>query len=129
LRGDETAFKALVPEGENSDENSQQNQRAKVSVGGMVAPEDGAFVARSADWIAINEITDKLQYKGTAVGWTMLIEGKGWFGRVGKEMSFGPTSRKRARDAVETYLRGQPFEKHEDERSWRGDCWTLISGA
>jgi hypothetical protein len=80
-----------------------------------------------AVWTACNEVTDKYARKGgDAVGWTMLIEGRGWFGRVGKEMSFGPTTRTRARASVEAFLKGEPFEKTEDERSWRGDCWGIL---
>lgn len=94
----------------------------------MSRDESPAFRVRNSEWTACNEITDKLTYKGQAIGWTMNIEGKGWFGRVGKEMSFGPTSRSRARQAVEAFLRGEPFEKIDIEQSWRGDCWKLVSG-
>jgi hypothetical protein len=109
----------------------EQNQRIAETVR-RDEPPDGslASIVRNSTWIACNEVTDKLAKKsGDAIGWTMLIEGMGWFGRAGKEMSFGPTTRARARLSVEAYLRGEPFEKRDDERSWRGDCGSLISMA
>jgi hypothetical protein len=110
----------MIPDAQNSEKNDEQNQEPTSALRG----DEGAF------WIACNEVADKFARGGSdAIGWAMLIEGRGWFGRVGKEMSFGPTTRHRARAAVEAYLRGEFFDKHEGEHSWRGDCWKLISGA
>jgi hypothetical protein len=58
----------------------------------------------------------------------MLVEGHGWFGRIGKDFSFGPTSMSRAQKAVEARLLGQLFDKLEGEKSWSGTCWCLLSG-
>src|SRR4029077_7293738 len=82
-------------------------------------------------WTACNEITRKCTSPGSsdAIAWTMLVEGRGWFGRIGKTFSFGPTSARRAEQAVEAKLQGQMFDKHEGEKSWAGDCWKLLSGA
>jgi hypothetical protein len=44
----------------------------------------------------------------------------GWFGRIGREFSFGPTTEVRAKAAVEAALRGEPFEKQDGERSRKG---------
>jgi hypothetical protein len=59
----------------------------------------------------------------------MLVEGHGWFGRIGKDFSFGPTSMPRAQKAVEARLLGQLFDKLEGEKSWSGTCWRLLSGS
>jgi hypothetical protein len=85
--------------------------------------EDGGFV-----WTACNEITRKLTLQGsqTAIAWAIQIEGLGWFGRIGKDFSFGPTSRRRAKQAVEARLKGEPFTKLEGERSWKGTCGKLL---
>jgi hypothetical protein len=83
-------------------------------------------------WQAVNEVTDKLMRAGsaTAIGFTMLIEGKGWHGRVKDErgeFSFGPSTRKRARGAVEAWLRHEPIEFQGDEGAWRGTCDRLVN--
>lgn len=119
LRGDKSSLKGMIPDAENAEKKDERNQKPSEAVRGDEI--------HAANWFACNEVTDRLDLRGTAIGWTMLIEGKGWFGRVGKEMSFGPTTRARARRSVEAYLKGEPFEKDEDERSWRGGCWKLIA--
>ena len=83
------------------------------------------------EWAACNEVTHKLTKKGSpdAIAWVMLVEGQGWFGRIGKEFSFGPSSLPRAKAAVEARLMGRMLDKLEGEKSWRGTCWKLISGA
>jgi hypothetical protein len=82
-------------------------------------------------WTACNEITQKLIRVGSpeAIGWAMLIEGHGWFGRIGKVFSFGPTTKTRAQHAVEANLKGEPFDKLEGENSWSGTCWKILSGS
>jgi hypothetical protein len=83
-------------------------------------------------WQAVNEVADKLMRAGsaTAVGWTMLIEGKGWHGRVRDErgeFSSSASTRNRARAAVEAWLRHEPIELQGDERAWRGTCDRLVN--
>jgi hypothetical protein len=101
------------------------------------------------EWIACNEVTRKLADHALpalytnphgafpsigspqAVGWAMLIEGKGWFGRVRDERgdwSFGPSTLGRAQQAVRAYLRHEDFPKTETEKSWRSDAWRLVAG-
>jgi hypothetical protein len=69
----------------------------------------------------------------TAIGWAILIEVEpgrdAWFGRIGKDFSFGPTTQARAKAAIEARLKGEPFEKLEGERSWSGSCWSLLGGS
>jgi hypothetical protein len=85
-------------------------------------------------WTACNEVTRKLTFGASdkAVGWVMLAEiGPGrevWFGRIGSDFSFGPTTQARAKAAVEAKLSGQSFERHEGEKSWSGTCWKLLGG-
>lgn len=135
-RRDETLPATPVAEAEKSPSQDTENVEKK----NEFRRDESAF------WTACNEVTDKYARKGgDALGWAMQVEHwidfmppdpklsrqilkMGWYGRVGKEMAFGPTTRHRARLSVEVYLRGEPFEKDEDERSWRGDCWSLISG-
>lgn len=83
------------------------------------------------EWTACNEVTRKLTRAGSpnAVGWAMLIDGHGWFGRIGRDFSFGPATQSRAKSAVEARLLGEPFDKVDDERSWSGTCWRLLSGS
>jgi hypothetical protein len=93
-----------------------------------------ATVDRPLVWLASNEVTHKLVHEGRdrALGWAMLIEGRGWFGRVRDDRghwSFGPSTLNRARLAVEAWLRREPFDKIGDERTWRGDCGALLCGA
>jgi hypothetical protein len=114
----------MIPDAKKTEKNDEQNQGFVEALRGYESHADKVYLA---NWIACNEITHKLQYKDTAIGWTMLIAGQGWFGRVGKEMSFGPTTRSRARLAVETYLKGEPITKCDDEKLWRGDCWPLVA--
>jgi hypothetical protein len=87
---------------------------------------------RDLDWVACNEVTHKhAKPGGDAVGWAMLVEGRGWFGRVRDERgdwSFGPSILSRCQRAVEAWLRHEPFDKVGDEKTWRGDCWRLLSG-
>jgi hypothetical protein len=78
-------------------------------------------------------VTDKLS-KGegsSAVGWAMNVEGKGWFGQVRGdprgEFSFGPSTRARARAAVEAWLRHEPVEPQGDERVRRGSCDRIVN--
>jgi hypothetical protein len=86
-------------------------------------------------WTACNEITHRLARNGRdstndhshAVAWAMLVEGLGWFGRIGEDWSFGPTSLRRAKEAVEAFLRGELFDKFDGERSWRGDCGRFVN--
>ena len=109
----------LQPAGSETENKDQQNQH----VGDALRRYGGAY------WVACNEITDRYARKGAdADGWAMHIKGEGWYGRVGKEMAFGPTDRRRAHKAVEAFLMGEPFAKEADERSWRGDCCKLIPG-
>jgi hypothetical protein len=89
------------------------------------------------EWIACNEATLKCIREGSAaaVGWAMLVEvtanRDAWFGRIGEDFAFGPTTRPRAKAAVEARLSGRPFDKHEDsnERMWAGTCWRLLGGS
>jgi hypothetical protein len=60
----------------------------------------------------------------------MMIEGKGWFGRVRDDRgdwSFGPSSLNRTRLAVEAWIKHEVFDKHDDERMWKGDCAKLMT--
>ncbi len=72
-------------------------------------------------WTACNDVTHKLIRIGNpdAIAWVMLVKGHGWFGHIGKEFSFGPSSLPRAKAAVEARLRGRMFDKLEGEKSWR----------
>jgi hypothetical protein len=69
------------------------------------------------EWTACNEVTRKLTRAGSpnAVGWAMLVDGHGWFGRVSgeREYSFGASTMARAKSAVEAHLLGEPFDKAE----------------
>jgi hypothetical protein len=104
----------------------------------------------SLDWIACNEVTLKCVREGSTapLGWAILVETnpgrEAWFGRISvrgangsdssgrSEFSFGPTTKPRAKAAVEARLTGRPFAKSEDkdslERMWSGTCWSLMSG-
>ena len=116
--GDEATPIANSP---NSENLPKKNQRVANPFRG-----DEGF-----EWLACNEVTHKLTQKGSpdAIGWAMLVvAGHGWFGRIGKEFSFGPTSLNRARSAVEARLLGQLFDKLEGEKSWSGTCWRPLSG-
>jgi hypothetical protein len=59
-------------------------------------------MVRQANWIAINEITHKFDYKGRAIAYAM------------------------HKSATEAWIKREPFEKREGERSWRGDCMGLL---
>jgi hypothetical protein len=106
VRGDEGP---TLPDDQKVEKNDAQNQVDTRAFRG-----DGPF-----EWIACNEVTRKLLRVGSpdAVAWAMYIEPiegytyGGWYGRVGKEMSFGPTTQLRAKLAVEAFLRGEPFKK------------------
>jgi hypothetical protein len=87
------------------------------------------------EWTACNQVTRALRRIGspTVIGWTMLCEispgREEWFGRIGDDFSFGPTTQARAKASVEARLKGEPFDKVDDERSWSGSCWRLLSGS
>jgi hypothetical protein len=66
-------------------------------------------------------VTKSKDPRASAVGWLMQVEGRGWFGRVGKDFSFGPTSIQRARSAVEDHLRGRAGRLKDFPRV--GDPW------
>jgi hypothetical protein len=95
----------------------------------------GLSMGDSFQWEAVNEVTRRLAKSplSDAVGWAMLAEvapgREVWFGRIGRDFSFGPATQARAKAAVEARLFGQPFEKQDDERSWSGTCWKMIGGA
>jgi hypothetical protein len=125
LRGDETAAGVIPSKAEVS------------SVPEAVAPaglNPTPVSERSFEWQAVNEVTDKLARESspTAIGWTTLIEGRGWFGRVRDERadwSFGPSTRPRARKAVEGWIEGTlaGFDKIEGEATWIGNCSRLVN--
>jgi hypothetical protein len=101
VRGDEAT---LVADSQKAEKITKQNHDVTEIDRGDEPPGRGLF------WIACNDVTDKLS-KGegsSAVGWTMNVEGKGWFGRCKSdprgEFSFGPSTRARARAAVEAWL-------------------------
>jgi hypothetical protein len=84
-------------------------------------------------WTACNEVTRKLTREGssTAIGWAMMVEGKGWYGRVrdGRgDWSFGPAPLNRALKAVEARIDHAPFEPQDNERMWRGDAMAVVAG-
>jgi hypothetical protein len=86
-------------------------------------------------WAACNEVTRRLTREGsqTAIGWAMLVEGKGWYGGVRDkrgDWSFGPATLARALKAVEAWIRHEPFETRIDdgERMWRGDAMAFVMG-
>jgi hypothetical protein len=63
-----------------------------------------------------NELTRKFvsRKSGDVLGWALLIEGNGWFGRVRDglgDFSFGPSSQRCTEKAVEARIRHKPFEK------------------
>jgi hypothetical protein len=92
----------------------------------------GLSAEKALSWFDCNEVTQKLAKSrdGTAAGWAMLIEGEGWFGQVRDERghwSFGPSTLNQTRDAVEAWLRHEPFDKCDDERMCRGDCARLVT--
>lgn len=98
----------MIPDDQKSEKIAEQNQWSAKAVRGDEAP----------FWTACNDVTDKYaRPMSDAIGWTMYIEPVegytegGWFGRVGDLMKFGPTSRARARSAVEAFLEGQLFQK------------------
>lgn len=109
------------------------NARPELSCGLAISnPQTMAADELSSFWTACNEVTHKLAHgKSDAVAFVMLVDNKGsaddgWYGRVGREFSFGPTSQQRAKLAVEAHLAGEPFHKIEGERSWRGDCDRIV---
>ena len=120
LRGDETLPKGMIPDAENSPSQPIDFIDRKFGLRG-----DGPF-----EWTACNEVTRKLTAKGShdAVAWAMLVGGQGWYGRIGEEFLFGPSTVRRAEAAVEARLLGQMFDKLEGEKSWSGTCWRLLSG-
>jgi hypothetical protein len=89
-----------------------------------------------------------LDYRGRAIGWAMQIERlvdvmpdnpklskqvvrRDWFGRVRDERghwSFGPSTLNRTRAAIEAWLKYEPLDKLDGERTWRGDCGPLLIG-
>lgn len=129
-RAENRRLRAKTPDAPDSEKIYEQNQ---VAAGALRGDESPAFIVRNSEWMACNEVTDKFVYKDRVIGWTMRVENfegglLGWFGRVGREMSFGPSTRERARKSVEAFLKGEDFGKTVKERSWRGDCWSLIGG-
>jgi hypothetical protein len=108
-------LRTTLPDKEKTEKIPQRNQSS-------------AERLRGAEWSAINEVTQKLAPPGgNAIAWAMYIGSqKGWFGRIGEEWSFGPTSMLRVRQAIEAHFRNEPFEKREGERSWRGDCMAIV---
>jgi hypothetical protein len=74
-------------------------------------------------WIDVNAVTRKAVQEGSpeAVAWTIKAgaygwrEAEGWYGRIGKTFSFGPTTEARAKAAVEAALRGRPFSPRKGE--------------
>lgn len=124
LRG---APATLVAEPEKSSEIVEQNQQPETPLRGEYPLSEGA---RAAAWTAINEITRKLTSEGKAVGWVMYIDRQGaWFGRVWDDrgnFSFGPATLDRAQRAVEAWVKHEPLDKREGERSWMGDCLALV---
>jgi hypothetical protein len=129
LRGSESPAGIIPFAGENLPPESQGNRATPKAVRG-----DEPLI-----WVACNEVTWRLARGGRpatethchAAGWAMQIEGRGWYGRVRDDRgdwSFGPSTLTRARDAVEAYLRREPFEKTDNERSWSGDCGRLLVG-
>lgn len=124
LRGDEIDLATMVPDSQNLDFKSQRKQYVARGLRG-----DERFL-----WTACNEVTQKLTKEGgsTAIGWTMMVSGRGWFGRVRDdrgEWSFGPSTLARSRQAVEAWLLHAPFELEEDERMWAGSAWGIVAGA
>jgi hypothetical protein len=119
LRGLKADSGAMIPEAEKTENLDEQNQELARGVRGDEA----------LRWEACNEVTRKLTRGREAIGWAMLVEGHGWFGRIGEVFSFGPSTRSRAERAVEARIRGEPFEKADDENTWRGTCWKLLSGS
>jgi hypothetical protein len=126
LRGDETEIHPKVADSPKSEKITKQKQY----IGDQVRGDEGpAFKVRQSEWLAINEITDKLTYQGAAIAWTMQIRNKGWFGRVRDDRgqwSFGPSSRHRARNAAEAWIKHEPFEKLAGERTFSTDCMHLL---
>ncbi len=119
-------LRAEIADGPKNEKIIEENQSDDVAVRGDEGP---AFKVRNSAWVAVNDVTDKLQYRGTALGYTMMIEGRGWFGRVHDDRgdwSFGPSTRSRVRQAVESWIRHEPFEKREGEATWAGDCMRML---
>ena len=122
FRGDAAT---TLPDSRKFEKNTQINQGVTETVRGYEP------VERGLDWTACNEITHKLvKPGGEARGWVIYIAARrAWVGRVRDadgEMSFGPTSLRRAQASVQAYLQREPFEKQGDERSWRGDCMAVL---
>ena len=125
LRGSKSAFEGKIPDAENASTESLENRATPKALRGYGPPV----------WVACNEVTRKLTFGAspTAVGWAMLAEvspgREVWFGRIGNDFSFGPTTQARAKAAVEARLLGHPFTKQDDERSWSETCWRLLGGS
>jgi hypothetical protein len=116
---------------------------------GVEAPKYAAFGLRAAPrlkgetlkWEAYNEVTHKVSIAGknanaNALGFTMKTEGcvhpgdDGWWGVVGKEFSFGPSTLDRAKAATEAFLRRDPLLPPRDHERYRqGTVWKLIGGS
>lgn len=116
----------MTQDAKMDEEISQQNQSIPDDVRGDESP---AFVVRKSEWIACNKYTDKLEYKGRAIGWTMDVENRGWFGRVKDERgewTFGPSTRTRARNAAEAWIKHEPFVKRTGEGMMQKEIWLSL---
>ena len=109
-----------------SQEKMQQNQDSyRCDVDARLPVE----IVRGATWIAINEITQKLDDRGRPIAWAMNVAGKGWFARVRDsrgEFSFGPSTLSRVQNAAEAWLAYEPINKKEGESTWTGDCMMVL---
>jgi hypothetical protein len=124
LRGDDSP---TLADSQKVEKNAQQNQDVEDRLRGDEGP---ASKLREAKWIFSNEITGKLDYHGTSLGWVMYAERPArWLGRVRDnrgQWSFKAANRTRAEKAVEAWLRHEPIEIIEPERMWAGDCLGII---
>jgi hypothetical protein len=115
-----------IPE---SEKIAEENQPVTERLRGDESP---AYRVAHAKWIACNDVTQKLDYKGRALGWLAYIEGRGWYGRIRDErgnLSYGPCrSISRCQRAVEALIKHEPFDKVDNEASWRGDLGKIFTG-
>lgn len=76
-------------------------------------------------WRKVNDVTWKLvrrgDPKGEPIAWAIKAsaygwqEAEGWYGRIDKALSFGPTTEARAKSAVEAALREEPIKPRKGE--------------
>ena len=126
LEAEKPALATTLPDSPKSEKIIEENQGAARAVSTYEGP---TAKLRESEWLAVNEITDKLNHRGTAIAWAMHVGGRGWFGRVRDDRgdwSFHATGRQRARAAAEAWIKHEPFEKFEDEASWRGNCMSIM---